>query len=319
MLSLQNTFTSTGSKLLRHGDLLTKWSQGIPTPLFVEVALTEACTLNCQFCSVKNREKKYIWDYDRLISATNSFIKLGIKAITISGGGDPLCYSHVNDYLKFLLANHLQVGLITNGIGLNTVLDPVYLNQLSWLRISSNVFDYKDSISIPEDREAFKGTLGFSYVWTEGISTYNKLLEIKQIALKNKVEYVRLIPNCISTSQEQIKNNKFIVSLANGLGHPFFAQPKVFSISDQCLWGYVKPFLYCDEYLYPCSSTVLNPDADKKFNTSYRWCHYTEIEKVWSEPIKTIIDTSRCTHCVFCEQNKIMQYALLPQTHEDFI
>lgn len=310
-------FTSTGQKILRHGDLLFYWNSGVPTPQSLQVGLTENCTLSCKFCSVANRSKKYVIDYDSLIEATKAFDELGIKTVEISGGGDPLLYPRLNDYICFLLILKLEVGLITNGIGINKLLNKDLLKDMSWIRISANVLDYRDAIEIPE---GFTGTLGFSYCWTEGLSTKEQLLRIKDIALKNNVKYIRLVPNCLSTKEELQKQHDFLEPLAQEIGEPIFYQKKMFDTFENCYWGYIKPFLYPDGYVYPCSSTVLNPDADKQFNVNYRWCHWTEIKKVWEEiPIKSIIDTSKCNHCVFTKQNMLLDYALKKQEHENFV
>ena len=310
-------FTSTGQKLFRHGDILFYWNRGVPVPQSLQVGLTENCTLSCKFCSVVNRSKKYVIDYDSLVEATKAFNYLGIKTVEITGAGDPLLYPQLNDYICFLLTHKLKVGLITNGIGINKLLNKDLLKDMSWIRISANVLDYRDEIEIPE---GFTGTLGFSYCWTEGLSTKEQLLRIKDIALKNNVKYIRLVPNCLSTKEELQKQHDFLEPMAQEVGEPLFYQKKMFDTPNNCYWGYIKPFLYPDGYVYPCSSTVLNPDADKQFNTSYRRCHWTEIKKVWEEmPIKSIIDTSRCLHCVFTEQNETLEYALNKQEHEDFI
>ena len=315
------TYTSTGRKLLRHGSLLESWNMKIPAAQSLQVALTEKCNLSCKFCSVVNREKKYEFDYDNLIQATRQFISLGIDTVEITGGGDPLLYPHLNDYVRFLIKKNLQIGLITNGIGINEIIDKNVLNNLSWIRISANVYDYKNKIDIPEN---YIGTLGFSYCWTDGISTIEKLKEIQNIAIKNKVKYIRLVPNCLGNRVEQEEKNKFLPQIAAQVGEPVFYQPKIFDTPRNCYWGYLKPFLYCDEYIYPCSSTVLNTDADKQFNTKFRWCHWKDIEKVWGGDcrqveIKSIIDTSKCDHCVFTDQNNDLDYALHAQEHEDFV
>lgn len=308
-------YTSTGRKLLRHGDLLNLWNQGNPMPQSLQVALTEKCNLSCKFCSVANREKKYEFDYDNLIEATKQFISLGINTVEITGGGDPLLYPRLNDYICFLIKNSLKIGLITNGIKINEIIDKELINRFAWIRISANVYDYKNKIDIPEN---YTGTLGFSYCWTDGISTIDMLKKIRDIALENKVKYIRLVPNCLGNKKEQEEKNRFLPQIAAQVGEPVFYQPKIFDTPTNCYWGYIKPFLYCDEYIYPCSSTVLNTDADKQFNTNYRWCHWKDVEEIW-ESIKSIIDTSKCDHCVFTEQNNDLDYALHEQEHEDFV
>lgn len=315
-MSKLHQFTSTGNKLLRHGDVLSDWNMGMPTPTSLQVALTERCTLKCEFCSVVNREKTQEIPYEDLLRATKQFIDLGIKTVEITGGGDPLLYPKLNEYLSYLFTHDIKVGIITNGIGINKKIHPEIMVKISWIRISSNVLDYRDEIDIPEN---FIGTLGFSYCWTEGLSTEEQLLKIKDIALKNDVKYIRMVPNCLSTKEELQKQHDFLIPLVEKVGEPFFYQQKEFGTPDNCYWGYLKPFLYCDGYVYPCSSTVLNANADKQFNPAYRWYHWKDITKTYETKITSAVDTKVCTHCVFCDQNDILDYALNEQPHENFI
>lgn len=310
------TFTSMGNKILRHGTLLADWNNGVPKPQSLQIALTEKCSLRCKFCSVVNREKTQEIPYNDLIAATTKFIDLGIKTVEITGGGDPLLYPRLNEYLSFLLDKGIKVGVITNGIQINKKIHKYAMERLSWIRISSNVLDYRDEIEIPKN---FKGTLGFSYCWTDGLSTEEQLLKIKDIALKNDVKYIRMVPNCLSTKEELQKQHDFLTPLVEKVGEPFFYQQKEFGTPDNCYWGYLKPFLYCDGYVYPCSSTVLNANADKQFNPAYRWYHWKDITKTYETNITSAVDTKVCTHCVFVEQNELLEYALTEQSHENFI
>lgn len=302
-----NTFTSTGMKLFRHPELLSSWQQGHPIPHSLQVALTEKCNLHCEFCSVRNRDGRFEFDYDDLISATDGFIGLGTKTIEITGGGEPLCYPHFDRYVKFLKKVGMKIGLITNGISINDHPLP-----FEWIRISANVYDYLGKIDIPK----FDGTLGFSYVLTEGISSIGTLREIKEIAIKNNIQYIRLVRDCLS---ENCIEDEHLEIAAEMVGSPVFFQKKEFKTPRNCYWGYFKPFLYPDGYVYPCSSIVLNPDAYKSFHESYRICHWTEIGNIWKFKPFSLTNTEKCSRCVFTKQNEILEYSLNIQQHEDFI
>jgi hypothetical protein len=311
------TFTSTGDKLLRHGDVLAKLNQGIPTPVSLQVAPTELCTLDCKFCSVVNRNYKFVFDWEKLKTALDTFFKLGVRTVEITGGGDPLLYPQINDLVAYCLEKEKLVGMITNGIGIDKRLDPKLQARMSWIRISANTLDYRDHLDLPSGMK--EGNLGFSYCWTENLSTEAQLLRVKEIADNNKVKYIRLVPNCLDSNEDMLtKWDPLLQPLADKIGHPVFYQPKNFGAPDNCYLGYIKPFLYCDEYVYPCSSTVLNPEADKQFNSNFRWYHYTETEKIYSEPMKSIVDTNRCPHCVFTKQNAQLEYVINKHENEEF-
>ncbi len=311
------TFTSTGDKLLRHGDVLAKLNKGIPTPVSLQVAPTELCTLDCKFCSVVNRDYKSVFEYSKLITAVDTFFKLGVQTVEITGGGDPLLYPQINEFVAHCLDAGKKVGMITNGIGINNRLDPKLQARMSWIRISANTLDYRDHLDLPVGMK--DGNLGFSYCWTENLSTKAQLLRVKEIADNNNVKYIRLVPNCLDSNEDMVnKWDPMLKPMADDIGHPVFYQPKNFASPPECYLGYIKPFLYCDEYVYPCSSTVLNKEADKQFNSNFRWYHYTDTEKIYSEPMHSIVDTKRCEHCVFTSQNNQLIYAINQHTNEEF-
>jgi MoaA/NifB/PqqE/SkfB family radical SAM enzyme len=313
-----NTFTSTGIKLMRHGDTLAKLNQGIPTPVSLQIAPTEICSLDCKFCSVMNRSYQYVFDWEKLKDALDRFFKLGVQTVEISGGGDPLLYPQINELVAYCLDAGKKVGLITNGIGINKRLDKSLQARISWLRISANTLDYRDHLDLPSNFNP-EGTLGFSYCWTENLSTEKQLLRVKEIADNNNVKYIRLVPNCLDSNEDMVnKWDPLLEPMAERLGHPVFYQPKNFGSPDQCFLGYIKPFLYADEYVYPCSSTVLNSEADKQFNSSFRWFHYSKVEEIYSQPMSSIVDTKRCEHCVFVPQNNQLIYAINKHENEEF-
>ncbi len=305
------TFTSTGWKILRQPDLIKSFQEGRPAPQSLQVALTEKCNLKCSFCSVKNREGGFEFDLNHLMSATAKFIELGTRTVEITGGGEPLCYPHLNRYLSYLLGTGVKVGLITNGININTKISRFLIENISWIRISANAYDYTGSLEMPE----FPGTLGFSYVWDDKFSSVRTLAHLKELSPK----YIRLVPDCIGTEEEQREKNQYLSRLAKWLGPPVFFQWKEFKAPAHCYWGYLKPFLYPDGYVYPCSSIVLNPDAGRKFHEAYRLSHWSAIESIWRSPVRSLTDTTKCTHCVFTSQNEMLEYCLSPQGHEDFI
>lgn len=312
------TFTSTGDKLLRHGDTLAKLNKGIPTPISLQLAPEEKCTLDCKFCSVMNREYKYSFDWIKLQDALDRFFKLGVQTVEITGGGDPLLYPQINELVAYCLEAGKKVGMITNGIGINKRLDLKLQAKMSWLRISANTLDYRDHLDLPSNFNP-EGNLGFSYCWTENLSTKAQLLRVKEYADNNNVKYIRLVPNCLDSNEDMVnKWDPLLKPLSDEIGHPVFYQPKNFASPPECYIGYVKPFLYADEYIYPCSSTVLNKEADKQFNSSFRWFHYDQMEKIYSEPMHSIVETHRCEHCVFTAQNKNLEYAIKQHTNEEF-
>jgi MoaA/NifB/PqqE/SkfB family radical SAM enzyme len=308
------TYTSTGIKLLRHTDAVYLFSkQKTGTPISLQIAPTSKCNLSCYFCSNVNREKHEELSFTEVISLVTKLSKIGLKTVEWTGGGDPTLWGAINEAIVYCKTLGLKQGMITNGVQLKEKITKESLLALSWIRISMNCLDYVDDIAIPE----FGGVLGFSYV-LKGWQDIGTLEKIKKYAEAHKVQYVRLVPNCQATDTKQQENNELLPAIADSLGEPFFYQKKEFEKPRSCYWCYFKPFLLHDGYIYPCSSVVLNDNAERHFNTKFRWCDMDSLVEKYSIPVESF-STDNCDHCVFFKQNDLLINLMDINGMEDFV
>lgn len=306
-------FTSTGNKLIHHTPAIEyiKWYKK-GTPISLQIAPTSRCNLNCSFCSNANRTKHEDLDLKDLEQFLVNMFYLGAKTVEWTGGGDPTMYEHINFMIKMSDKMKFEQGFITNGILLREKITKKNLNTLRWLRISMNCLDYVDSVDIPD----IQGTLGFSYVMND--KTDDELLEKLDIHVKKyQPEYVRIVTNCLATSEEQNSNNLIYGKMVKSMGAPYFYQPKVFNQPENCWWCYFKPFLLHDGYVYPCSSVVLNSGADGTFHKKFRWTTMKDLPLMYENEMVSF-STDQCDHCVFNGQNALVDMILNPQM-ENFI
>jgi hypothetical protein len=310
---MENTFTSTGFKLLRHPEVLEWAKKGLGMPVSLQVSPTSKCNLNCSFCSNTNREKDEelsIESIDRLLMKLKL---IGLKTVEWTGGGDPTLYPHINTAITFAYITGLKQGLITNGIKVAENLTQQSLDCLHWLRISLNSLDYVDDIDVPN----IQGTLGFSYVMNEMTNT-DTIEKLQYYATIHNPAYVRIVPNCLATDKEQECNNSVLSEMVGSWGHPFFYQAKRFERPKRCWWGHYKPFALHDGFVYRCSSVVLNLDADRKFHERYRWCSIEDFPDVYKSKMIPF-SPEHCNHCVFKSQNDLTDSAIRTDEMEDFI
>jgi radical SAM protein with 4Fe4S-binding SPASM domain len=310
---LEQSFTSTGDKLLHHKDAVGKLRNKKNHPIVLHIMPTEICNLKCIFCSVAQRGEKGRLFCDltlgQIKSVTAVFKSMGLKAVILSGGGEPALYKHINELLEYLKCEGLQIGMISNGISLAKHIKQRNIESLSWIRISANSFDYVDEIEIPRLNK--KTILGFSYIWNPLTSdkTLNKIKDkIKERAAKNPVAYVRMLPDCNLETSELEKAHRRLRAITRKLGFPFFHQYKTHKTPKECHLGRVHPVFYTDGYIYPCDSLVLNSPLDnKKFHRDFALCRWNEAERFFSKKIDgSLIDTKKCHHCVFARQNKLL-------------
>lgn len=312
MSDKESQYTSTGIKLLHHPEVIRLVKKRIAAPISLQISPTSICNLRCTFCSNMNRDKNIELNPVDLKLLLTRMKSIGLKTVEWTGGGDPTLYPYINDLIEFVHKIGLKQGFITNGLAIDKV-NRDNLDRLYWLRISMNCLDYVESIEIPK----IKGTLGFSYVMNT--ETTPKIIErLKAYSSSAEPKYVRIVPNCQATDDEQKRNNILLSEMVADWGEPFFYQAKNFDKPKNCWWGYYKPYLAQDGWVFPCSSVILNNDADYKFHENYRWCRMENLLKMYSEYMIPF-NPERCNHCVFRNQNEMVESLLNPDGMEDFV
>ena len=180
-LPLNDTFTSTGHKFFAHQEVMTKLRNGRGQPVVTHVMLTDVCNHKCAFCSVQARAGDSLV-FDDVMSYLNTLCAYGLKAVILSGGGNPILYKckktgkNFNDVVDAIYELGLEIGLITNGMPLREfeykrsfreswmTVHPGTLDKLTWIRISMAGLDHDEREVYVPDIDPEKTTLGFSYV-----------------------------------------------------------------------------------------------------------------------------------------------------------
>lgn len=104
-------------------------------PVSVEIHPTALCNYHCSHCSYKNRNKvNQCLDSETMDILTSDLVKMGVKSVYFSGGGEPTLLKNWHKYLEYLLDNGIECALITNGSNLKG--KNKLLNRLNYLAIS---------------------------------------------------------------------------------------------------------------------------------------------------------------------------------------
>lgn len=199
MNSLTTTFTSTGEKLFFHQEAMQALRDGVGKPIHAWLAAHDLCNHKCSFCSVGERAGDVL-EFPRIERFFITLRDLGLKAVTLSGGGNSILYkcpktgTDFNDLVGFLHGLGLQIGVITNGmpmvdwtkLGSMWVIDkyptfnqvtrrswksvrPDTLDKMTWCRISMSGIDHnhkEQQVFVP-DFDPEKTTLGFSWIMSD--------------------------------------------------------------------------------------------------------------------------------------------------------
>lgn len=135
-----------------------------------------------------------------------------------------------------------------------------------------------------------------------------------------KPEYLRVLPNCLEPHlipERCIILQAMCDQVNTTVGRQVaFVQQKLPHAPKNCWIGYVHPVLSTDGLVYPCDSVVLaaaevaygQKRSEHKFNNQWAICHWSEVEKLFTEPIHSLVDSQRmCKGCVFHQQNAILE------------
>lgn len=140
------------SKLAFHPEKLKALAKKeITAPIYVRVKPTNKCNHHCFYCSY-DPDFGYILSErlkrndeipkEKIMEILDDFKDSGVKAVTYSGGGEPLIYPYIEDTLKKTLENKIDLSIITNGQKLNEERAEL-LSQSEWVRVSTECIDSK--------------------------------------------------------------------------------------------------------------------------------------------------------------------------------
>jgi wyosine [tRNA(Phe)-imidazoG37] synthetase (radical SAM superfamily) len=75
----------------------------------------------------------------KMISLAHEFVEMGIKAVTFSGGGEPLLYKALPEVIEILAKGGISVATLSNGANLKVelqMLSPIIAHgfEYHWMR-----------------------------------------------------------------------------------------------------------------------------------------------------------------------------------------
>ena len=133
------------SKLAFHKEKLNSFlDKKIIAPIYVRIKPTNKCNHRCFYCSYDKKvggvlsEGFKIEDEisrEKMLEILSDFKEMGVKAITFSGGGEPLIYPFITETLEKALEYGIDISIITNGQNLKGKTAEV-LRNAKWVRIS---------------------------------------------------------------------------------------------------------------------------------------------------------------------------------------
>lgn len=130
-------------KIFRHREILEKLGNGERcNPLYIRIKPTNVCNHNCYYCHYKNPylvldeyEPDNMIPREKMLEIVSDMEQMGVKAVTFSGGGEPLVYPYIDETMEKILDAGIDLSIITNGSLLEGK-SAELLARAKWVRIS---------------------------------------------------------------------------------------------------------------------------------------------------------------------------------------
>lgn len=148
-IALSRDLLNSNKILFHYGKMLEDISRGQEefNPIAIEVHPTAMCNHRCIHCSYKERnESRATISKEVMDQLVDSIIKMKIRAVYFSGGGEPTLYPGLADYINKLYANQIECSIITNGscfeqMGLISIADKLNYIAISVPGVDDTVFE----------------------------------------------------------------------------------------------------------------------------------------------------------------------------------
>jgi radical SAM protein with 4Fe4S-binding SPASM domain len=105
------------------------------TPITLDVDPTTSCNSRCPNCTFPDTSRMFL-NFDLYRRTVEEASRMGVKAITFTGGGEPTLHPRFMEMVETAKAYGLEVGLITNGLAFSPEIAERALPMLKWVRFS---------------------------------------------------------------------------------------------------------------------------------------------------------------------------------------
>ena len=322
-------------------------------PIHVEIDPTSSCQQNCLRCSYKqdiDGERDYIIHrkgvsipFPRFKELIKEFKDMGMLAVTLSGGGEPLIYPRIEEIISEIVSKGLKLGVITN-LAVHT--DLKLLSESVWIRVSLDAAtrDTYNTLHRPSHGKAFdlvleniKGLLACNRNLDLGVNfliqpeNRHEILSAANLVKGIGGKYIRFVPAIATESIDYerilseirpdlhsalgLKDERFHVFVIDERFDSLRVKEKPYSF---CYKQQIHPLIGADGNVYPCCllkyyerhrlGNILHSSFVSVWEGSKR--------KRWLERL----DVDECPPCWFDKTNDFIEYWLTKNTkHVEFV
>jgi wyosine [tRNA(Phe)-imidazoG37] synthetase (radical SAM superfamily) len=137
-------------KIFHFPERIAALAAGQPaSPVHVRIKPTNRCTHRCVYCCYRN-ENLYVSEglreqdeipRGKMREVIEDLHAMDVRAVTLSGGGEPLCYPYIEETVAGLVTAGIKVAMLTHGGLLGGPVATLLAEQATWLRVSIDAAD----------------------------------------------------------------------------------------------------------------------------------------------------------------------------------
>jgi MoaA/NifB/PqqE/SkfB family radical SAM enzyme len=291
-------------------------------PIHLQLNPTNHCNLNCRFCSCSERDKSFQLSKEQISIIFSKFRSLGCKAVTITGGGEPLMWKEGGSDIGWIIGEALrhgiEAGLVTNG-RLFYDFDGSMIDPLTWIRVSlSDETNISTLLGFMVARMTDKTDWSFSYVVTSNPNVDN-IYHALQFANKHNFTHVRIVNDILKpvTNLESLRNKVLDRGANDKLA--IWQDRQHYTIgTPRCLISLLKPTIGADGLLYPCCGSMYAQEIPAKdYCKSMAMGGIDDIEDIWEN--QQYYDGRDCVKCYYEHYNSALTSLIDDVDHAVFV
>jgi wyosine [tRNA(Phe)-imidazoG37] synthetase (radical SAM superfamily) len=327
-------------------------------PGHIRIKPINACNHDCWYCAYHVdwlklgdiMEYKDVLPKDKMFEIIEDIIEMKVRAVTFSGGGEPLMYPHIKECVEKLSKGGVKVAALTNGSNLKGKVADVFAEHATWVRISIDAWDgpsYAKARNVKEDefekviqnirefsQRKSSCVIGISFIIEEKNSShvFDFISLMKEIGVNHVSASGCVVSNSGKENNEYHKNIKDTVvdqmNQASSLVDESFHLINNFhdlderfdKTYDSCPFINFQTVIGANAVVYACHDKAYTEEGalgsikDQRFKDFW----FSEENKA---AMKAINPSIHCKHhCVADKRNHmILDYVNLDRSHIDFV
>ena len=255
-------------------------------PVHIRIKPMNHCNHNCWYCAYRYDNLQLGSDIDltdqlprdKIFEIADDVIDMGVKAVTFSGGGEPLLYKPLPEVLEKLSKGGVRVASLSNGSNLKGKNADAFAEYATWIRISVDGWNdesYTDARGVKDgafsqlienitdflERDT-ECVLGISFIIGE--KNHKHVLEFCKLMKKVGVNHVKLTGVVVENNGED--NNSYHNPISDEVTRQIKAAQELQTENFTVLDHYHElPDLFAKRYTF-CPSlqflTIIGADAN---------------------------------------------------------